>query len=71
MTFERKNRDNHDLWMYDVDLNDILRKFAKVQSDCIYCLIQSWGVNNNLECDRVEFLQAGSISEGIYQHTRS
>ncbi len=36
---ERKNRDDHDSWMYDVDLNDAMRKFAKIQGDRTYCLI--------------------------------
>ena len=39
-----------------------MRKFAKIQGDCMYCLIKSWGVTNNLEGDKVEFLLAGLIS---------
>ena len=33
---ERKGRDDHDSWMYDLDLNDAMRKFAATQGDSKY-----------------------------------
>ena len=33
---ERKERDDYDSWMYDLDLNDVMRKFAATQGDSKY-----------------------------------
>lgn len=30
---ERKEKDDHDSWMYDLDLNDVIKKFAATQGD--------------------------------------
>ena len=35
---ERKGKDDHDSWMYDLDLNDAMRKFAATQGDSKYKL---------------------------------
>lgn len=35
---KRKGKDDSDLWMYDEDMNDSTRKFAKAQGDSKYCL---------------------------------
>ncbi len=35
---EKKERDDYNLWMYDGDLNDAMRKFAGTQGDSEYCL---------------------------------
>ncbi len=36
---ERKGRDDQDSWMYDLDLNDAIRKFAATQGDSKYCTV--------------------------------
>ena len=33
---ERKDRDDGDLWLYDEDVNDAIRKFAKAKGDSKY-----------------------------------
>ena len=33
---ERKERDDHDSWMYDLDLNVAIKKFAATQGDSKY-----------------------------------
>ena len=33
---EKKERDNYDLWIYDGDLNDAMRKFAVTKGDGKY-----------------------------------
>lgn len=33
---ERKKRDDYDSWMYNLDLNDTMRKFTVIQSDSKY-----------------------------------
>ena len=30
---ERKGRDDYDSWMYDLNLNNAMRKFARTQGD--------------------------------------
>lgn len=35
---EKKERDDGDLWMYDEDVNDAIKKFVKTQGDCKYYL---------------------------------
>ncbi len=35
---ERKERYDYDLWMYDRNLNDVMRKFAGMQGDSKYSL---------------------------------
>ena len=35
---ERKEREDSNSWVYDGDLNDAMREFVRIQSDCKYCL---------------------------------
>lgn len=36
---ERKEKDDGDLWMYNEDMNDAIKKFVRTQCDCKYYLI--------------------------------
>ena len=41
---KKKESDNGDLWIYDEDVNDIIKKFVKTQNDHKYYL------NSNRKC---------------------
>lgn len=36
---EKKERDDGNLWIYNKDVNDAIKKFIRTQSDCKYYLI--------------------------------
>ncbi len=43
---EKKRRDDHDSWMYNLDLNDAMRKFAVTQSDSNFRSCKMHVINN-------------------------
>ena len=43
---ERKHRDDNDLWMYDEDVNDAIKEFARAQRDNKYNYNQDKNTNN-------------------------
>ena len=43
---ERKDRDNDDSWIYDEDVNNAIKKFARVQKDSKYNYKQDKNINN-------------------------
>ena len=43
---ERKDRDDGDLWMYDEDVNDAIKEFARAQENSKYNYNQDKNINN-------------------------